>query len=98
MPVGGLVDELLFEVAEQLIAVPDRVEVVAEHTLLRGGLTTASLSTLGVVLCAALGLPLVGGLAASAMGLGGAATAIPMGITMFACATAALVILLIRRR
>jgi len=93
LPVGGLVDELLFEVAEQLIAVPDRVEVVAEHTLLRGGLTT-----LGVVLCAALGLPLVGGLAASAMGLGGAATAIPMGITMFACATAALVILLIRRR
>jgi MFS transporter, DHA1 family, multidrug resistance protein len=116
----------------------------AEHTLLRGGLTTASLSTLGVVLCAALGLPLplllaclfttmamlgvvlpnatslamaghgatagaasslqgllqflVGGLAASAMGLGGAGTAIPMGITMFACATAALVLLLIRRR
>jgi MFS transporter, DHA1 family, multidrug resistance protein len=41
---------------------------------------------------------LVGGLAASAMGLAGQGTAVPMGATMFSCATAALAILLIRRR
>lgn len=41
---------------------------------------------------------LVGGLAASAMGLARQGTAIPMAVTMFACAAAALVILLIRRR
>jgi MFS transporter, DHA1 family, multidrug resistance protein len=114
--------------------------VATENTLLRVSLTTASLGALGVLLCAALGLPLplllaclfttvamlgvvlpnatslamaahsstagaasslqgllqflVGSLAASAMGLAGQGTAIPMGITMFACATAALTILL----
>jgi DHA1 family bicyclomycin/chloramphenicol resistance-like MFS transporter len=40
---------------------------------------------------------LVGSLAASAMGLAGPGTAIPMGATMFACATGALAILLIHR-
>ncbi len=38
---------------------------------------------------------LVGGLAATAMGLTGQGTAIPMGATMFLCATAALTILVI---
>lgn len=41
---------------------------------------------------------LVGGLAASAMGLVGHTTAVPMGATMFLCATAALAILVTRRR
>jgi DHA1 family bicyclomycin/chloramphenicol resistance-like MFS transporter len=114
-----------------------------ENTLLRVSLTTASLSALGVLLCAALGLPLplllaclftavamlgvvlpnatslamaghsstagaasslqgllqflVGSLAASAMGLAGPGTAIPMGTTMLVCATAALIILLTHR-
>jgi DHA1 family bicyclomycin/chloramphenicol resistance-like MFS transporter len=113
-----------------------------ENTLLRISLTTAGLSGLGVLLCAALGLPLllllaclfvvtsmlgvvlpnatslamaghgsaagaasslqgllqflVGGLAASAMGLAGQGTAIPMGATMLLCATAALAILIRR--
>jgi DHA1 family bicyclomycin/chloramphenicol resistance-like MFS transporter len=115
-----------------------------ERTLLRASLATASLGGLGVLLSAALGLPLplllaclfivvsmlgivlpsatslamaghgsaagaasslqgllqflVGGLAASAMGLAPPGTAVPMGATMFACATAALAILLIRRQ
>ena len=114
-----------------------------ENTLLRASLTAASLGGLGVLLCAALGLPLplllaclftavsmlgvvlpnatslamaaqgsaagaasslqgllqflVGGLAASAMGLAGQGTAVPMGATMFLCATAALTIIVIRR-
>jgi MFS transporter, DHA1 family, multidrug resistance protein len=114
-----------------------------ENTLLRVSLTAASLSGLGVLLCAALGLPLllllaclfvvtsmlgvvlpnatslamaghssaagaasslqgllqflVGSVAASAMGLAGQGTAVPMGATMFLCATAALAILLTHR-
>lgn len=114
-----------------------------ERTLLRVSLAAASLGGLGVLLCAALGLPLplllaclfvvvsmlgvvlpnatslamaghgsaagaasslqgllqflIGGLAASAMGLAGQGTAVPMAATMFACAAAALAILLIRR-
>jgi DHA1 family bicyclomycin/chloramphenicol resistance-like MFS transporter len=40
---------------------------------------------------------LVGGLAASAMGLAGQGSAVPMGATMFLCAVAALTILLIHR-
>jgi MFS transporter, DHA1 family, multidrug resistance protein len=40
---------------------------------------------------------LAGGLAASAMGLAGQGTAVPMGATMAACAAAALTTLLIRR-
>jgi MFS transporter, DHA1 family, multidrug resistance protein len=40
---------------------------------------------------------LVGGVAAAAMGLAGQGSAAPMGTTMFACAAAALAILLIRR-
>jgi DHA1 family bicyclomycin/chloramphenicol resistance-like MFS transporter len=40
---------------------------------------------------------LVGGLAASTMGLAGQGTAVPMGATMFLCATAALTILVIHR-
>jgi DHA1 family bicyclomycin/chloramphenicol resistance-like MFS transporter len=113
-----------------------------ENTMLRISLTTASLSGLGVLLCAALGLPLllllacffvvtsmlgvvlpnatslamaghssaagaasslqgllqflVGGLAASAMGLAGQGTAISMGATMFLCATVALAIFIRR--
>ncbi len=115
----------------------------AERTLLRVSLAAASLGGLGVLLCAALGLPLplllaclfvvvsmlgmvlpnatslamaghrsaagaasslqgllqflIGGLAASAMGLAGQGTAVPMAATMFACAAAALAILLTRR-
>ena len=114
-----------------------------ERTLLRVSVAAASLAALGVLLAAALGLPLplllaclfvvvsmlgvvlpnatslamaghgsaagtasslqgllqflAGGLAASAMGVAGQGTAIPMAATMFACAAAALTILLIRR-
>jgi DHA1 family bicyclomycin/chloramphenicol resistance-like MFS transporter len=114
-----------------------------ERTLCRVSLAAASLGGLGVLLCAALDLPLplllaclfvvvsmlgvvlpnatslamaghrsaagsasslqgllqflIGGLAASAMGLAGQGTAIPMAATMFACAAAALAILLTRR-
>jgi DHA1 family bicyclomycin/chloramphenicol resistance-like MFS transporter len=114
-----------------------------ERTLLRVGVAAASLAALGVLLAAALGLPLplllaclfvvvsmlgvvlpnatslamaghgsaagaasslqgllqflAGGLAASAMGLAGQGTAVPMAATMFACAVAALTILLTRR-
>jgi len=117
--------------------------VATANTLLRVSLTAASLSGLGVLLAAALGLPLplllaclftvvsmlgvvlpnatslamaghgsaagaasslqgllqflAGGLAASAMGLAGQGTAVPMGATMAACAAAALTTLLIRR-
>lgn len=116
---------------------------VGTDTLLRVSLSVASLSGLGALVCAALGLPLllllaclfvvtsmlgvvlpsatslamaghssaagaasslqgllqflVGGLAASAMGLAGQGTAVPMGATMFLCATAALTILVIHR-
>ncbi len=41
---------------------------------------------------------LVGGLAASALGLAGQGTAVPMAATMFGCATAALAVLLISGR
>jgi DHA1 family bicyclomycin/chloramphenicol resistance-like MFS transporter len=114
-----------------------------ERTLLRASVTAASLAGLGVLLAAALGLPLplllaclftavsmigvvlpnatslamashgpaagaasslqgllqflVGGLAASAMGLAAHDTAVAMGVTMFACAAAALTTLLTRR-
>ena len=113
--------------------------LATERTLLRVSLAGAAAGGLGVLLCAALGLPLplllaclftvvsllgvvlpsatslamadrgcaagaasslqgllqflVGGLAASAMGLAGQDTAVPLGITMFACAAAALTIL-----
>jgi DHA1 family bicyclomycin/chloramphenicol resistance-like MFS transporter len=118
--------------------------VATESTLLRLSLVVACLGALGVLVCAALGLPLVlllaalfamasmlgvvlpnatslamadhsanagsasslqgmlqflvGGVAASATGLSGQGTAVPMGATMFLCTTAALAVLLGRRR
>jgi MFS transporter, DHA1 family, multidrug resistance protein len=113
--------------------------VATEQTLLGVSLAAATVGGFGVLLCAALGLPLplllvclfivvsligvvlpnatslamadhgsaagaasslqgllqflIGGLAASAMGLAGQGTAVAMGVTMFACAASALTVL-----
>jgi DHA1 family bicyclomycin/chloramphenicol resistance-like MFS transporter len=136
---NGLGIMLLGQVSGLLVG-----RAATEDTLLRVSLTAASLGGLGVLLCAALGLPLplllaclfaavsmlgvvlpnatslamaghtsaagaasslqgllqflVAGLAASATGLAGQGTAVPMGVTMFLCAAAALIILVTRRR
>ena len=136
--VNGLGIMLLGQASGYLVG-----RAATERTLLRVSLAAASLGGLGVLLCAALDLPLplllaclfvvvsmlgvvlpnatslamsahgsaagaasslqgllqflVGGLAASAMGLAGQGTAVPMAATMFACAAAALAILLTRR-
>jgi DHA1 family bicyclomycin/chloramphenicol resistance-like MFS transporter len=128
---NGLGIVLLGQVSGFLIG-----RAATERSLLRVSLTAASLSGLGVLLIAGLGLPLplllaslfivtsmvgvvlpnatslamagyrsaagaasslqgllqflVGAIAASAMGLAGQGTAVPMGVTMFVCAAGAL--------
>ena len=71
---------------------------VIVRDLFEGTAMTRFFSTLMLVNGAApIVAPVIGGLAASAMGLAGQGTAVPMGATMAACAAAALTTLLIRR-